>query len=391
MVLFISAPHIASFYKQPLLTSITRVYSLNLVINSLAAVNKTILVIRVDFKTQSKISLISTFISGVLGIICAYQGYGVWALVVQVLASAVFNVFFSFLFVRWIPKFSSFSFFSFRKLFAYGSKLLVASIISSVYDNVYSLVIGKRFSPATLGYYTRSYQFADLAGTNISGIITRVCFPVLSKIQDDDERLLSAYKKYIKMTALIMFPVLCLLSGIAEPLILCVLGAQWTPSIPLLHILPFAFLFNGISVLNLNLLYVKGRSDLVLRLEVIKKMIAFSILFVSLFGGVEFMCLGLVLYSFIGFFLNTIYTNRLLNYGFIKQVIDFFPYLAASLVVLVEGLILSGFINQPILSLVLSFVACSASFLFICSFGHFSAFEELVGIVMPYFRKIKNT
>lgn len=386
-ILFFAAPYIAAFYNQPLLTPITRVYTFNLVINSLAAVNRTILVIRVDFKTQSKISLASAFVSGLVGIYCAYTGWGVWSLVVQMMTSAVMNVLLGFFYVRWFPLLQ-FSVQSFKKLFAFGSKLLVASVISTIYDNIYTLVIGKRFPPADLGYYSRAHQFADLTGTNISGILARVCFPVLSKIQDDDVRLLTAYKKYIKMTAFIMFPVILLLSGIAKPLILTILGTKWAPSIQLLHIIPLAFLFNGIVTINLNLLYVKGRSDLVLRLEIIKKSIAFTILFISMFYSLTVICLGLVLYSLIGFYLNTIYTKKLLNYGFFKQIKDFWPYLLASISIMVEGIVIGEIIDNHLVSLIISIVVGGITYLGICHATHLFAYEEVRDIAKPILNKI---
>lgn len=387
-LLFIAAPYIAKFYNQPLLTPITRIYSLNLVINSLAAVNRTILVIRVDFKTQSKISLLSASISGIIGIYCAYTGWGVWSLVIQMISSALLNVFFGFFFVRWFPKLI-FSIESFKRLFAYGSKLLIASIISSVYDNIYTLVIGKRFPPSQLGYFTRAQQFGALVGTNISGILSRVCFPVLSKIQDDDQRLLEAYKKYIKMTAFIMFPIILLLSGIAKPLILSLLGSKWLPSVSLLQIISLSFLFNGIVTINLNLLYVKGRSDLVLRLEIIKKSIAFSILFISMFFSIKIMCAGLVLYSLIAFYLNTIYTKKLLNYGFKKQLKDFWAYLAAAFIIMIEGIVIGNIINNCWLALILSLVLCSCTYILICYAAKLYAFEEMKAIALHYVNRLK--
>lgn len=386
-ILFFSAPAIATFYNQPLLTPITRIYSLNLIVNSLSAVNKTLLVIRVDFKTLSKISLSSAILSGIAGIYCAYTGWGVWALVVQVIVSSLINTLLGFFFVKWYPKLI-FSIASFKKLFAFGSKLLAATIISSIYANIYTLVIGKKFPASDLGYYTRANQFADLAGTNISGIMARVSFPLLSKIQDDDQRLLEAYRKYIKMTAFIMFPILLLLSGLAKPIILVILGAKWAQSIDLLRILPFSFLFTGITTINLNLLYVKGRSDLVLRLEIIKKSIAFTILVISSFFSLKIMCIGLVVYSMIAFSLNTTYTHKILNYGLIKQIRDFLPYLLTAIAVMVEGFVLGSINMHPFLSLTVSLVACVATYLALSHIFHLYAFVEMRGIVLSNIKNI---
>lgn len=385
-ILFAIAPFIASFYHQPILKSITRVYSLNLVVNSLVAINKTKLVINVDFKTQSKISLISALLSGGIGLYFAYAGYGVWALVIQMVSGAVINVLISFYYVRWIPDLV-FSFESFHRLFRFGSKLLIATIISSIYSNVYSLIIGKRFSASSLGYYTRADQFAQFTGTNISGILTRVCFPVLGTIQDDDIRLLNAYRKYIQVTACIMFPIIMLLCGVSEPLVLVLLGEKWAESIPLLQILSIAHLFNGIVLINLNLLYVKGRSDLVLKLEVLKKSIAFSILIVSMFWGVKSICIGLVIYSLVAFYLNTIYTKKILNYGFWRQVKDIWPYFAASICAFLVAVVICQFIKIRIAALIISPILGMGVYILVCRFSRLQAYGDLVSIAKDYIRR----
>lgn len=385
-ILFVAAPYIASFYNQPLLTSITRVYAMNLIINSLVAVNKTKLVIAVDFKMQSKISLIVAIISGCVGIYFAYTGLGVWALVIQMLSAAVVNVMVSYYYVKWFPHLL-FSWGSFHRLFRFGSKLLAATIISSIYSNLYTLIIGKRFSASSLGYYTRADQFAQFAGTNISGILTRVCFPVLSSIQDDDNRLLLAYRKYIQVTAFIMFPIILLLCGVAEPLVLVLLGKKWSDSIPLLQILSLAYLFNGIVLINLNLLYVKGRSDLVLRLEFIKKSIAFTILIISMFFGVKVICIGMVVYSLIGFYLNTIYTKKLLGYCFWHQVRDIWPYFVASVCVYLTSQVICHIISINIVSLIVASLVGIIFYLMLCRVMRFRAYNEIITIVNDYRNK----
>lgn len=379
LILFVSAPYIASFYSQPILCSITRIYSLNLIINSLGAVNKTKLTIAIDFKTQSKISLLSAVISGVVGIICALNGIGVWALVVQALLSSVLNVFFSFFYVKWFPSLV-FSKKSFRKLFSFGSKLLVAQCISSIYTNLYSAVIGKKFSSSDLGYYTRACQFVQLLSTNISGILSRVSFPVLSKI-DDDNALKSIYTKYLKLSCFIMFPLILGLCGIAKPLIILLLTDNWINSIPLLRILCFAYLFDGVISINLNLLYVKGRSDLVLRLEVIKKTIAFIIMIVSFFFDLTIVCLGSVLYSLIALYLNTIYTKKILDEGFFKQVKTFLPYLLLSLLIMVEALVISDIVSIYWLAILLSLIICFITYVGLSKLFSLYAYNEVINII----------
>lgn len=376
LLLFMAAPYISAFYGQPLLTSVTRVYALNLIINSFVAVNKTKLVINVDFKTQSKISIISAIISGSIGIFYAAEGYGVWALVIQMMTLSVFNVILSFYFVKWYPKLM-FSVDSFRRLFSYGSKLLIASLISSIYANLYNLVIGKKFSSTDLGLYTKANHLAQFTGSNISGIFSRVCFPILSKIQDDDEKLKLAYSRFIQVAAFIMFPLILVLCSVANPLVLFLLGEKWSDCVILLQILLLVNLFNGIIVINLNLLYVKGRSDLVLRLEIIKKSIAFLILFISVFFSLEAICIGQFVYSLIAFYLNTIYTKKILNYGFIEQVKDILPYFLLSLLLFCEGFVICHYIHSCLLVLLLSGFICAFTYILASNMLKLSAFVEL--------------
>ena len=380
ILLFILAPCIASFYEIPLLTIITRVYAINLILNSIVAVNKTKLVINVDFKTQTKISFTSALISGILGIYCAYSGYGVWSIVIQTLSSALFNVILSFYFVRWIPLWS-FSFVSFKNLFAFGSKLLIANLISNVYNNLYIFIIGKKFSPTSLGIYTRADQFANFASANLGNILLRVAFPILSQIQDDDERLIRVYRKYITMSALIIFPFILGLCGISKPLILLLLSEKWIDCVIILQILCFAYLWNCIITINLNLLNVKGRSDLVLRLEVIKKSIAFTILLISLNFNLIGICIGMAIYPLIAFYMNTYYTKKILNYGFKKQFIEIFPYLVSSLIIMIEALIISTFVVNPLISLIISLTICPITYFIICYILKFDAAMEFVRII----------
>ena len=380
VLLFFGAPYIASFYDQPLLSPITRVYSINLIINSLAAVNKVKLTVDVDFKTQSKISLGAATISGLAGIACAYYGMGVWALVVQILLNSVINVILSFYYVRWWPKLN-FSKESFHRLFKFGNKLLIASIIHSIYENLYNLFIGKQYSSATLGLFTRAQQFTNFAGSNLSAVLKRVSFPLLSQIQDEDERLLAAYKKYIKTSTWATFPLLMGLCGIAKPMVMVLLTEKWISCVPYLQILCFAMLWDGVTQVNLNLLYVKGHSDWVLRLEIIKKSIAFTILFISLGFNMYVICIGKAIYSFIALCLNTHYTKKLFNYGFFAQMKDLLPQLSLSLLMLVFCLLASYLIPNALLAFIASFLIGVIIYMTGSYFLKLYGFEELCQII----------
>lgn len=380
IILYLLAPYIASYFEQPLLKDITRIYSISLILNSLVAVNRTKLVIAVDFKTQTKISFTSALLSGIIGITYAWLGYGVWALVIQALTSSIFNIILSFYYVKWIPMWT-FSYTSFKNLFSFGSKLLIASLISNIYSNLYIFAIGKKFSAYSLGLYTRADHFAQFASSNLGNILSRVSFPILSQIQDDNEHLVRAYKKYIQMSALIIFPLILGLCGVAKPLISILLSEKWIDCVILLQILCFCYLWNCITTINLNLLNVKGRSDLVLKLEMIKKSIAFTILFISLFFDLETICIGAAIYSFIAFYLNTYYTKRILQYGFKKQFLEISPYLITSFIIMIEGLIISYYITNPIVSLCSALIICPTTYITICCTLRFDAAMEFLNLI----------
>lgn len=386
-LLFFSAPLVAAFYEQPLLKPLMRAVALILIISSIASVQGTLLTIRVDFKTKSLISILSAIISGTAGIVCAYKGLGVWALVAQSIASATAVTVFTLAFVRWIPKLV-FSVESFKRLFSYSSKLLAASCISTIYDNVYPLVIGKKFSAADVGVFTRAGQFPNMANDTVVGALNRVAFPILSQVQDDNERLLRVYEKYIQLACFIIFPLLMGLCGCAEPVVRLLLTEKWLACVPLMQIICFSKLLNGVTVINLNLLYVKGRSDLVLRLEFIKKAIAFTILFISMFFNVTVMCYGLVLYSMIAAYLNSFYTKRILGYSFWQQMKSVLPYFFISLVVLAEALLFSRFIGSDIWALALSIVVCPISYWIINKMSNLYAYKEAMDLFRSKLKRV---
>lgn len=368
IVIFITAPFIADFYRMPVLVDVARVVGLTLIINSLSAIHKTKMTIDVDFKTQSKISLLAVLISGIVGIYMAYSGYGIWALVCQSLLNATLLTILFYYFSHWFPLFV-FSINSFKQLFSFGSKLLISGLIHTIYHNLYSIVIGRRFSAVDLGYYTRAEQFAVFPSANLNAIISRVTFPILSSIQNDDDRLKLVYRKYIRLTSFLIFPLMIGLLALAKPVVLLLLTDKWIGIVALLQILCLDWMFDHLSAINLNLLYVKGRSDLALRLEILKKIIATIILFLSIPFGVLGMCWGRVLYSLIATYMNTYYTKSLVGLSFTTQMRDIFPYLVLS-IVMGGGIFLSiFFIENIILQLLVGFfigggIYFSLSFLF---------------------------
>lgn len=323
-VLFVSAPSIASFYKEPALTTVTRWVGLSLILNGLSVVQRAKLTVRVDFRTQAKASLVAVIISGLIGVLLAYQGYGVWALVFQTLSSSFLNTLLLWTFAKWLPLWC-FSWVSFKSLFSFGSKLLLSGLLHTIYINLYSLVIGRRYSAMDVGFYNRSYQLAGFPSINIVGIITRAIYPLQCEMQDDDERLNASFIQYLRMSCYIIFPLMTVLGVLAEPLVRLLLTDKWLPSAELLSILCFAYMWYPVMVINNQILNVKGRSDYFLRAEIIKKVVAIGILCATLPFGVRVLCWGIVLYNFLDMGIIIYYSRKVISTGYREQVRNIIP------------------------------------------------------------------
>lgn len=328
--LFLCSPFIAEFYDQPILSSVVKISGLSVLINSLCIVQQAQFTIRIDFKTQAKVTLTSTVISGFLGILLAYLGYGVWALVWQGVTGSFIRMLLLWIFSKWRPR-ESFSKDSFHYLFGYGSKLLASGLLDTTYNNIYPIVIGKFYSPAQLGNFSRAQSWASLPSSNITGVLQRVTFPVLTEMQDDNERLATNYRKLLRLSAFVIFPLMMLLAAIASPLVRVVITSKWDACVPYLQIICFAMMWYPIHAINLNLLQVKGRSDLFLRLEIIKKVVGVCVMCVTIPLGVTAMCFGMVFTSINALIINTYYTGKLINIGYFTQMRDLFPIVLISL------------------------------------------------------------
>lgn len=380
IVLFLIASLVANFYSQPILSPIIRITGLGVILNSLCVVQQALFTIKIDFKSQAKITLSATVISGIVGIILAYQGYGIWALVWQGVASSIVRMGLLWLMSKWRPR-TGFSKSSFNYLFGYGSKLLASGLLDTIYNNIYPIVIGKFYNPAQLGNYSRALGWAQLPSANITSILQRVTFPVLSAIQDDTLRLQNSYRRLLKLSAFIVFPLMMGLAAIASPLIRVILTAKWDGCVLYLQILCFALMLYPIHAINLNLLQVKGRSDIFLRLEIIKKIIGVVILIITIPLGITAMCLGMVFSSIICLIVNTYYTSRFIDVGLLTQLKDLRIILINSLVMGGGIYILTSFIDVEGLKLVMGIVI-GLLFYFIGSF-YFSKAElqEVISLI----------
>lgn len=328
--LFFAAPAIANFYNTPLLVPVTRVTAINLVIGSLSGIHNAKLSIEIDFKSRAKVSVVSAVLTGAVGLWMAYSGYGVWALVVQTVFAGIIRTIMLWIIVKWYPKLV-FSWKSFKEMFSFGSKLLVSGLLDTIYNNIYPLVIGKVFSPTTLGVYSKANSLAQFPSSNITSVLHSVTFPVLSTIQNEEDRLAAAYKRFLRIAAFVVFPLMMGLSAVADPFIRLALTDKWEGAIYLLQIICFCMMWYPIHSINLNILQVKGRSDYFLKLEIIKKVQGVIVLCITVPIGIVAMCYGSLISSIICLIWNTYYTKKLLGYGFFAQMKDLFPVIMHSL------------------------------------------------------------
>ena len=324
-VLYLCSSLIASFFGRPELTNLTRAMSVILIINALSIVQNAVLTKRIDFKTKTKASFISSILSGAIGIGMALYGFGVWALVGQQISRQAINTICLWLFNRWWPSFR-FYWDSFRELWNYGYKVLLTGLIDNIWREIYQVVIGKCYSAEILGQYTRARQFTTIFSSNLSSVIQRVSFPVLSSVQDNPKRLLAGYRRIIKVSMFVSFTLTLGMAASAKSMILVLVGEKWLPCVPLLQIISLNMMLYPLHSLNLNMLQVTGRSDLLLKLEIIKKCITIIPILFGIFGNIYWMLgVGFITGGCFDYYLNSYYSGKLINYSSFQQLRDIFP------------------------------------------------------------------
>lgn len=329
VLLFISAPFVSDFFHRIELIALVRVTGLILFLNALSITQVTILTKNIDFKTKTKASLVSAIISGVIGIVMAFMGYGVWSLVAQQLSKQLLYTLCLWVLNKWWPKFTFYND-SFKYMWGFGWKLLVSGILNNVWNQLYQVVIGRCYTSSTLGHYTRANECASIFSSNLTTIIQRVTFPVLSELQDDKKKLLVSYRKLIKVSMFVTVICMFALGAMAEPMIYSLIGPQWHQAATFLPFICITMSLYPLHAINLNMLQVQGRSDLFLYLEIVKKIITLIPIFIGAFVGVYWMLCASIFTGFIAFLLNSWFTGKFLNYSSWQQLKDVLPsYLIA--------------------------------------------------------------
>ncbi len=339
-IMFLGAPWLATFFRLPILVSVTRVAGLNILFGAFMAVQQALYRKKVDFKTISLVSLAATSLSGLVGVGMAYAGFGVWALVFQQLTVSGVTALLLWIFSEWKPRLE-FSWRSFHEMFAYGIKLLGAQLLGIVYFHGEKVAIGKLYSADELGLYSKGTNVASLGSSSLTTVLMTVTFPILSTLQDDDDRLIAVYRKYIRLSSELIFFVMILLAALARPVMLVLYTAKWAKAVIFLQMLSFSLMFDHISSLNLNIFYVKGRSDIVLRLEVVKRVISIAILVASIPFGIISICLSRVLYTQLALVINAYYTGKMFHYGYFQQWKDYSVYFLMGILSATPGFLLT--------------------------------------------------
>lgn len=380
-VLFFTAPLIARFYEIPELTLITRVIALSIILNATSAVQVAKFTAELRFRQQSLIAIAAVVCSGAVGIYMAVRGFGVWALVAQTLTMAAIRSIAFWTVSTWRPALC-FSKASFREMFPYGSRLLASGLIHTLYTNLYTLTIGKAFSATDAGYFNRANIYGVIPNDILSQVSNKVFFPVLAKKQDDNDALLAAYGKAVKVTMCLYMPLMFGMAAMSSQLLEALVGAKWLPAAPLLMILCIGYAFAPMSALNLNLLYVKGRSDITLKLDFIKKSIGIAILFAMLPLGIKWMCIGKACYELVAFYANTVYTRKVLNYGFLRQFGDILTTLLKALVMFAAVVLVTNAVELNVwLELLIGFATGVTVYLLLSLILRDKAFRELRSVL----------
>lgn len=388
--IYILAPVIAIFYRNESLVLILRILSLTVFTGAFNSIQTAYISRNFLFKKLFKCSFGAMLFSGIVGVVLAYNGFGVWALVIQQLINQVVTSIMMWYIVEWRPSLN-FSISRVKALFSFGSKILISSLLETGYRELQTLLIGKLYQPALLGYYNRGQQFPNLIVSNIDGSIQAVMFPTLSIYQDDQKRVKEMMRKAILCSSFLIFPMMIGMAVIAEPLVTVVLTVKWLPAVPFLRIACFTCALWPIHTANLQAINALGRSDIFLKLEILKKIIGIAILAASLEQGAYAIALGGAISSIIATFINAYPNKYLLNYSYTEQLRDIMPSLFIS-VIMGTLVFLMKFLKISIFyKITFQIIVGSVAYFGMAKLFSIESFDYLMGILKEIIRDRKNS
>lgn len=355
IILFFASPTIARFYNTPELLKLQRIFFIVIILNSLTVVQNAKFQINIDFKKIAIIHSTSIIIAGIIAIFAAYKGLGPWALVIQTLSKSFITAIMFWILGKWLPK-TGFSFNSFKKLFNFGSKLLFSGILSTSITNVYNLVIGKVYNPTSLGYYTRAQHFPELTSGTIATVLNTTTFPLMSSLQNNKDELANTLKKLIKITAMLVFPAMIGMACLSETFILVLLGEKWLPASNLLFWLSLSYIFTPLSILNMNVLNAIGRSDLFLKIDLIKIPFIILTMIITFPISLNAIVIGKAVTAFLWFYINAFLIGKFYNFGAIKQLLAAWKYIVSAIIMGIIVILIDKIIVSNVLSLIIGVI-----------------------------------
>lgn len=377
VILWSLAPWVASFFDLAVLTPLAKVMAVNVFISALGAIHNTLLIKKLDFKLPMKIGAISTFLSGVAAVFLAMNNYGVWALAIQAMIATILTTSLLWFFSPWRPQ-MVFSLFSARRLFGFGSYLLLSGLLDTIYNRAYTLLIGKFYSIRELGFYNRAEGTKQLPVGLLNDVFSRVAFPVFSEAAHDKQKLRRGVQLALRSMMLINLPVMFGLMATAEPVVVTLFGSQWLPSVPMLQVLCLVGALWPLHVINLNVLMAQGHSRLFFRLEIIKKIVGTVFLIIGAQFGVLGIAWSQVFFGVAAFLINAHYTRLYLDYGFVQQILDFLPAATVAAIMAIIVYALGLVIILPDYLILLAQLSIGAAFFIGCSYlSNLQAFNDL--------------
>lgn len=363
LILFFASPAIARFYKTPELLSLQRVFFLVIILNSLTVVQNAKLQICIDFKKIAVINTITTLLGGIIGILAAYNGLGPWALVIQSLSKSLISLILFWILGKWLPK-TGFSKDSFKQLFGFGSKLLLSGLLGTTVTNVNNLVIGKVYTPSSLGFYTRAQQFPDLLTNTLTSVLNNATFPLMSSLQSNKDELVSVLKRLIKINSMFVFPAMTGLAVLSKPLVLFLLGKKWEFTADLLVWLCFSNMFIAHNALNMNVLNAIGRSDLFLKVDASKIPVIIITMVITFPISLKAVVIGKVVTCFIYFYINAFMPGKLYGFGAFKQLACSWKYILSTFIMGLGVALINYFISSNLICLFVGVIAGVAIYIF---------------------------
>lgn len=388
VTLFFTAPLIARAYKIDLIVPVIRIMALTLIVNAVKSILTAFIANTLQFKKMFIATISGTVVSAIVGIGMASMGFGVWALVAQQMINAVAGTITLFFTTKFrVPL--KFSKKSFKELFGYGWKIFLTSVITVVYDEINPLIVGLRFSAVDLSFYTKGKSFPSLLNTTIESTLSTVLFPVMSKVQDDFTSVLRITRRYIQVASYIIFPLMCGFFAVSESFVSLLLTDKWLPAVPYIQIFCLSYMFNIISIGNLQTIKAIGRSDVSLILEIIKKCSFFIIIFIFILfsDNPVLLAISSIVCTIVALFINTFPNRKLIGYKYRYQIIDILPNLIIALIMGVIIMLMNSLSLNPLLKLVLQIIAGVAIYVLLSILTKNKNFTYLYSTLKEFLKK----